>query len=243
MRTLLLLLPLLGACQMTPGVEVSVAAFAPVFGGDAQQGAGNPSIDLEEGLDLDDRDIVPAASVAVEWVGLRVQVSGFQTDVEGEEVLGSDFGGIPAGTLVDTEGKLRNLRATLVLSGIDAGIVKIRPGLGVEYIDFEIDADSIATTEKIEAFAVVPVAVLNGEVEIGPVRLVADVAGMYGNYEDLEGTLIDGEATLRLGIGGPAEIFAGYRYLEGDLEGTTDGIPFDVALRLHGPIAGIGIRF
>lgn len=247
MRTLpfflLLLLPLLGACRMTPSVEVSVAAFAPVFGGDAQQGAGNPSIDLEEGLDLEDRDIVPAASVAVEWVGLRVQVSGFQTEVDGEEVLGSDFGGIPAGTLVDTEGTLTNARASVVLSGIDAGFMKIRPGVGVEWIDFDLDADSVAGTEKIEAFAPVPVVVLNGEVELGPVRLVADVAGIYGNYQDLEGTLIDGEATLRFGVAGPVEIFAGYRYLQADLEGSTEGIPFDVSLRLHGPLAGVGVRF
>ncbi|HKB16660.1 MAG TPA: hypothetical protein VKF62_11380 [Planctomycetota bacterium] len=243
MRTLLPLLLLLGACQMTPSVEVSVAAFAPVFGGDAQQGASNPSIDLEEGLDLEDRDIVPAGSIAVEWVGLRVQVSGFQTDVDGEKVLGSDFGGIPAGTLVDTEGRLRNARASVVLSGIDAGFIKIRPGVGVEWIDFDLDADSAATHEEIEAMAVIPVVVLNGEVELGPARLVADVAGIYGEFQDLEGALIDGEATLRLGIAGPVEIFAGYRYLDGDLEGTTDGIPFDVALRVHGPIAGIGVRF
>ncbi|MGH7151722.1 MAG: hypothetical protein ACREIU_13545 [Planctomycetota bacterium] len=246
MRTFLLpplLLPLLGACRMTPGVEVSVAAFAPVFGGDAQQGAGNPSIDFEEGLDLEDRDIVPAGSIAVDWVGLRLQVSGFQTKVDGEQVLGSDFGQIPAGTLVDTEGKLTSLRASIVLAGIDAGVVKIRPGVGVEWVQFDLDADSVLANEEIDAYAPVPVAVLNGEVELGPVRLVADVAGIYGNYEDLEGTLIDGEATLRLGIGGPAEIFAGYRYLQADLEGTTSGVPFDVALRLHGPMAGIGIRF
>ncbi|HET6204450.1 MAG TPA: hypothetical protein VFI25_16795 [Planctomycetota bacterium] len=244
---LLPLVPLLGGCipRLVPHVEASVAAFAPVFAGDASQGAGNPPLELDRELGLDDRELVPAVGAAVEWVGLRVEASGFRSRIDGDDTLAAAFGGLPAGTAVDTEGKFTVVRGAVLISGIDAGIVKIRPGLGVDvvYLDLEAKSGVLGATEKLEAQGAVPLLVLNGEVDLGPLRGLVDVSGIRGDYRDVTGTFLDGEATLRLKVGGPAELFAGYRYLRLELEGTSNGAAFDSNFRFHGPLAGIAVRF
>ena len=64
---------------------------------------------------------------------------------------------------------------------------------------------------------------------------------MAGTIGDVDGTYWDVEALLRYQATGLIEIFAGYRFINIDVEGEADGQRFDSDLILSGWMVGGGI--
>src|SRR5262245_23874712 len=105
------------------------------------------------------------------------------------------------------------------------------------------DRGVLGSTENVSVYGAVPLVILNGEVDVGALRGLVELSGIRGDYRDVTGTFFDGGATVRPPVGGPAELFARYRYLRVDLERISIGAAFESNVRFHGLLAGIALRF
>jgi hypothetical protein len=244
-RIIVLCIPLLASCvtNVVPDFEIEAAVFAPNLTGDAQKGSGNNPLSVDRDLGLDDREYSPSGGASVAWAGARAEISGFRSKFDGNDTVTGGFGSIGAGTVVDTEGTIANVRGAVLVDLVNVGVLRLSPGIGLDLIDADFQVESATAKESIEGRAAIPLVVVNGEVDLGVVRGVVDVGAMHGDFGDSSGTFVDGLASVRFPLRAPAELFIGYRYLRFDFEGKSGGDDFDESLRLHGPMAGLALRF
>lgn len=183
----------------------------------------------------------------VDFAAGPIHVSGsvFRYSESGSERLSVAFGGLTANALVDSTIEFTSGRGGISFDLIDLGIVRLSPGVGVDLLDVEMRATerSSGRTETIDEILPVPIVTLRGEVDADDIGAFVDLGAMDVDLGDVEGTLVDVEAVVWVEITDPLRLFAGYRWISIDADGTTRGDRFTTDLEMTGWIVGGGVEF
>jgi hypothetical protein len=75
------------------------------------------------------------------------------------------------------------------------------------------------------------------------VAATLDVGWIDIDLGDADGSYLDVEALVRVNPLPHLELFAGYRFIDIDAEGTADNRRFEAAFQLHGWMVGGGVTF
>jgi hypothetical protein len=240
-----------GCSSSEPLFTVEAAAFAPTLSGDVglttSIGSGVETIDIERDLGLGGSEVVPYLRGEVLAGGFDFEVSGFRTEQSGQGTMTADFGGITAGTDVNTRYDLGIVHGHLAWDFVETKWLDVGAGIGGDYVglSFDAEATTFATSESVDVNQVVPLVVARAafRLPVVPIDLELGVGAITGSFEKIDGTVVDAEAILRGRIVGPLSIFAGYRFVHFDIKGERDSRAFDGDVVLSGFMAGASIRF
>lgn len=213
--------------------------------GNLNLGTNRPDVGDELGLDGGEVSPYLRAELGLPFGG--VTVSGFTFSQTGSGTLDPthQYGDIPGGTTVSSHLAFANVKAAAHYDLLNLGILRLSPGLGVDFVDFDIDvSDSMSLTfESVDNRVFVPMLFAQAEVDVGIVAATLDVGYMQANLRDAKGQYLDIEGLVRVNPLPLFEIFAGYRYIGLDARGVADDRHYDADLRLHGWMLGGGISF
>lgn len=244
-----LLLPtLLASCgtpEFTADAGYMFMELAGDFGLGDSGGGGSLNINLGEGLDISNGGS-PYAKVEAVVMGFRFGVSGFKYSDTGDSILSTSFGDIIAGSTVNTDLDLTNLKATFAYDLFDFGFLRISPGLSLDYFDIDLEmvaTSPIAAIEKIDFEVPVPMPYLSAQLTYEDFTLDAEVSGISVNLPDANGLYWDISMKLRYQPVPLLDMFVGYRYLLIDAEGDVGGQDFDADIHLNGLLFGASFRF
>jgi hypothetical protein len=217
-------------------------ALEPSAGG---IGLGTLLVDVESSLGLEDAAGTPYGRVELQLGPARLTGSAFRYSEEGSGVLTASYGDIVAGTAVDTELDLTNIKGALTFDLVNVGFLRLSPGVGVDFfdVDMSVRAPALGQTEEIEATAGVPILFAQGEVDVGPLAATIDGGWIRIDLEEGDGTYFDLEGLLRLQPVPGIEVFGGYRWISIDVEGEDDGQRFATDLVFRGWFVGGGFVF
>jgi hypothetical protein len=242
----------LQACQVVPTGQARLGWIPARLEGDialdASSGGRNLSTiraDVRDDLGLDDSGSI-AAGVDLQLPIGRISASYMRYSEEGTGTLTRSFGDIPAGTSVATDVDVDNVKAFWSFDLLDTGIVRVSPGVGVDYFSIDTTVRSISALSAFERIAVdvpMPMLFLEGEVSFGPFSAEAEAGWMSLDLGDVQGTLIDIDTRLVWHAVGPLDVFGGYRWIEVDSDGNADGQRYDVDVVLRGFYFGGGVSF
>src|SRR5262245_11298329 len=190
-----LALVLTGCITSPPYIEGDLGAIAPRLSGDLKRenSSGNHGSSASFGdLGLDDREFSPYLAVRGGAFGFNGSLSYFQSSFDGNGTIDNDFGDIGAGTKVDSSLDLIEAKLAVTLTLLSLGPVRFAGGAGIEHIDFDVDVDGQggAGKEKFSSISDVPILVGEGELELGPLRVLASLSGVPGEYGDVDGPLV-----------------------------------------------------
>jgi opacity protein-like surface antigen len=244
--TVLLLLSL-GSCG---------SAGIKLFGGAAQLGlSGTMGLDDSGGgggfnqIDVDDlglggEEISPYGRAEIDLGLIHLTGSGFIFETSGSGTLSQDFGDIPVTTDVNSSLEMLNAKGAISFDIIDLGPLRISPGVAVDYLQIDMNVTSTSgppASEQLDIDAPVPMLFVQGEVDLGLLNATVDVGWISLDLDDISGTWWDIEGLASFNLFPALELFAGYRYISADVDGTADGQLFDTDLEIQGFTAGLGI--
>jgi hypothetical protein len=181
----------------------------------------------------------------------KIELSGFQYKQGARSKLAASYGDIPAGRLVDTELKVSNLKLGVLTDLVDLGPVTVSGGLAFNYFDVGMNVTELEPRgplnqtgfENSEFQAPVPMLYLRGVVDTGVVRGELSMAWLEAKVADVDGLFLDIDAMLVMSPMPAFDIFAGYRYINIDVDGRLDEQLFTTKLDLSGWYLGVGITF
>lgn len=246
-------LPLLCACT-----SVRARAYAgvthTVLEGDIALDSGGHNLnlgtnraDIENEIGLDDREFSPYVRAELGLPIGGVTVSGFDYSQTGSGTLQGNhqYGDIPGGSQVSSHMRFTNVKAAAHFDLIDFGVLRLSPGLGVDFIDLDVVVSDNASPrfEHVDNRVFVPMVFAQAEFDVGVVAATLDVGYMQASLHDATGQYLDVEALVRVNPLPLFEIFAGYRLMTMDARGTADDRRYDANLRLQGWMLGGGITF
>lgn len=247
-----LALPLLGACSIIPSVAVTPRLGQLTPKGDiaaADSGVGiTASADVEE-LGFDS-DTVFQPRVDFGWGPLDIIGTYDSGTYEGDGTATADldFGGmtIVAGTPVSSRLEVETINVIGTFDFIPTDMVDIGIGLGARSVDFDALIESQGGPEVIESSEqfVLPVAAARAAVALGGFSVVAIGSGLTGEYDGVEGTILDVDlmASYDFDFAGFFwGVVAGYRYQRSDLAYEDEGSDVDTELTFDGPYFGLTI--
>lgn len=196
--------------------------------------------DVEDDLQLGDDSGSPYVRVDVELFPVRIFGSGFRFEESGTGQLEASFGDITAGTTVTSRIEFTNLKAGVLLDFVDVDAFWLSGGIGVDLFDlqFQVDDTSSIVEEDIDEFAPIPAVFAQTGVDLDYVELMGEVGWMSVELDDFEGEILDLEFMAEFRLYDPIHIFAGYRYIDIDLEGAGSEGDFRGDLELQGWILG-----
>lgn len=243
----------LGACS-APGLRTHVG-FAQyeldgTIGLSPTSGIPVNSIDLGNDLGLDEADPSLQARVELDAGPIRLTATGFRYADSGNGTITGNFGGIPIGTSVTSSIDLMNAKIALTADLLDTGLfgvveLRLSPGIAVDLFDIQssVASTSGGLTEDIDELLPVPMPFLQAEVQVDDFSAVVDVGAVSLSFDDFDGTFVDLEGFLSYRPVGPVELYAGYRYVILDTNGTFDGEDFLADLEVQGFFVGAGVIF
>ena len=251
---LLLALGLSAGCSY---VVVDAGYFAADLDGDvgvqSQVLGGTIGVDVGTSLGLNGVAGSPWARLQAGNDLVGVTLSGFHYANDGRGVLEGDFGNIRLGTPVDSDMTLDSFKAAVhfdLAELIPVAGLHVRPGLAADAFFPDLSVRSVLQPDVVETVddpIAVPLAYLQVDYEVGPATLTADVGYMSLDYDagsyDVGGSLLDVGAMVRVRPWCNAHLFAGYRYIDLDVQGTAGDDPFTADLQLRGWMLGGGLRF
>jgi hypothetical protein len=181
----------------------------------------------------------------------KVELSGFEYKQGARSNLAASYGDIPAGRLVDAELKVSNLKIGVLTDILDLGPVEVSGGLAFNYFDVAMNVTELEPRgplnqtgfENSEFQAPVPMLYLRGAVDAGVVRGELSLAWLEAKVADVDGLFLDIDAMLVMSPMPAVDIFAGYRYINIDVDGRLDEQLFTTKLDLSGWYLGLGITF
>ncbi len=177
---------------------------------------------------------------------IRVTASGFTYSKSGEGTLSASFGGISASTPVASNIDFSSAKLALSFD-IDVPMVRLSPGVQLNYIQLEGQITPVASPSLAESFdedLPVPELFLQAEVDLDFMGFIVDIAGMDAEVEDVDGTFIDLEAIVYYRPVPMVELMAGYRFLKVDVDGQRDSSdPFLADFEFAGWFIGGGVKF
>ena len=218
-------------------------ALAPAAG---TGNLGALKIDVENELGLDGNSGSPYGRIDAGFGPIGVTVSAFTYSKVSTGTVTRQFGNITAGTDVRSDLDLTDIKAAVLWNAINIGPLRIAPGLGVNYLDLNLDVRTltgVAASDNVDIVAPIPMAFLQGDLELGKFGLTVDAGGMAVDLKDASGTYWDVEALLRFEPVKHVNIFGGYRWISLNAKGNADGQDFDANLDLKGWFVGGGISF
>ena len=149
-----------------------------------------------------------------------------------------------------TELRLSNAKLGFLRDVVNAGPVMVSAGLAFSYFDVDMD---VASTKPLAApntvyeesnfQAPVPMLYVRGSVEAKSVRAELSLAWIEADIADVQGLFFDVDAMLVYSPVPAFDIFAGYRYINLDVDGKLDGQQFTTHVELSGWYLGAGITF
>lgn len=244
-----LALAALTACAPTNFRAAGGLAFMNVGGQvSLDNSAGNASLgtvrnDLDDALDVGDNNVSPYLRLESDFGNHRVTVSGFGFGSDGNGTLAADFGDITAGTGVRGSFDFLNIKAAYSYGLLDFDYVRLAPGIAVNTMLTDLEVSTPTSFEEVETLVGVPMPFVQAEVDLGPAVAVLDVGAMDIDLNDADGTYWDLEGILMIKPSDTLDIFAGYRYVELDSDGTADLRAFDADIAVRGWIFGLGLTF
>jgi len=241
---------LLAACSIIPSVAVTprygqLTPSGHVAAADSGVGISG-SADVEElGLDT---DTVFQPRIDFGWGPLDVVGTYDAASYSGNGEAGADLdlGGtvITAGTPVSSDLDVTTINLIATFDFIPTDLVDVGIGVGARSIDFDARiASATDTIESAESF-VMPVAAARAAVALGDFRVVAIGSGLTGEYDGIEGTILDLDfmASYQFDfVGFYWGIVGGYRYMKSDIEYEDDGSDVEADLTFDGPYFGLTI--
>jgi len=246
-----LLLPSLLASCGTPEFTADVGYMFMELAGDfgitdsGGGGGGGLNINLGEGLDISNGGS-PYGKVEASLLGFRFGVSGFKYSDTGDSILSTSFGDITAGSTVNTDLDLTNLKATLAYDLLDFGFLRVSPGISLDYFDIDLEmvaTSPIAALETIDFAVPVPMPYLSAQLNYEDFTLDAEVSGISVSLPDADGLYWDISAKLRYQPVPLFDMFVGYRYLLIDANGDIGGQNFDADIHMNGLFFGGSFGF
>lgn len=226
-----------GYMQSQLGGEI---ALSPNPGG---FGLGTITQDIAD-LGLSDASGSAYARVQADLGIMSLSVSGFQLRDEGTALLNVQFGGITAGTTVNSKVEFGNVKSTLTFP-IKLGPVQFAPGIAVDVFDLDVDVRDLNSNanEQIDVLVPAPLAFGRAVVDLGGVALVGEAGYMKLNVDDVDGEFLDLEAWIEVRATSSLFLFAGYRFISIKGDGVVDNQDFNADLTVSGWQLGGGVRF
>jgi hypothetical protein len=241
---------LLASCETQSWRADVGAMFVAPRGQVALQNAGGTLVlhdeqnDLENDLGLGSAEVAPYLRAQMDDGAHRVRAHGFLFDAEGTGVLAGDFGGITAGSAVETSMDFYNLSTAYSFALLHDEVWRLGVGGQLGIYGFDITARSGGGREEVETSLIVPMPYVDAEVRLGDIVTVGGNAGlMAGDFGDGSGRYWDAEIWGRVQATDEIEFIGGYRYLLLDAYGKASSRDFDADLDMHGWFIGGGIRF
>lgn len=239
---------LLASCQ-TPDFAVDagymIMELAGNIGFDASGGGGSFGINLGQGLDISDADS-PYAKVEFSVLGLRIGISGFKYSDSGDSTLDASFGDISAGSTVQTDVDMLNVKGTIAYDLVSLDFLRISPGISVDYFDIDmkmVASSPIAAFEELDFKAPVPMPYISAAMWYGDFILDAELSAISVDLQDVDGVYFDLSTKLHYKPLPLIDVFVGYRYLLIDADGEADGQDFDADVHMNGLFFGGRIGF
>ncbi len=185
----------------------------------------------------------PVVRVAADLGTAELAASGFWLHEQGSGVLSQPFGGLAAGTAVDTDLDLGVAKLTAAFA-IELGGATIAPGLLVDVfaIDFRA-SESPGNREEVDEIVAVPLPYVRAAVPFGRWRADAELAWLDARVFGADGEFADVEAKVAWRVAERVELIAGHRFLMADAEGGSETDAVGIDLTLRGWFVGGGIRF
>ncbi len=202
--------------------------------------------DLEDDLDLGDLEAGFYGRAELNWKDQSVFLSGTGFSDSGNGTLRSGFGDIPQGSQVATKEEFLNIKGFWTYHLIDTGFFRVGPGVGLNLFVLDVDARSTGPTssfEEIDSVAIVPMPMIAAALDFSTFGVNADVGLMAIDLDDADGTYFDLDIMAWVNVVSQLDLFAGYRYLNLDTDGTADGRRFDADTTLQGFYFGGGWSF
>ncbi len=232
------------SCEAVDGYAAAGYMQSAVSGdialGPSSGGGASTTTDIESNLGIDEDDGSVYVRAEVDTNAGRWGVSGFSYSQTGTGVLSGtfgDIGGLGPGAVVSSELEFNNLKASWTWDLVEEGGFRFSPGLALNIFDVDTRVSSVTPVsafEEVSVLAPVPMIYMQTEFDMGYVIANLDAGGMHIDLRDAKGTYWDIDAMLRVRPFEQFEIFGGYRYLEMDADGKTDGQDFSADIKLNG---------
>lgn len=255
MKTLLLTLVGLAGAAALGGCSVGASAYVGYtevgVGGDialTTGSGGTPATahqDIESAFGLGEEQGSPYARVQGDLGFVTLTGSGFLFSEDGTGTLNADFGGISASTPIESSLDFANAKISATFD-FGIGPVTISPGLAVDVCDVQFSARELTlnTTESVDELLFVPLVFVRGEVELGGIAGIVEIGYLQTpEYDDAKSTVLDVELLAEVEVAGNFRAFAGYRLIDLEGYGETDGDSFDIDLEISGWMIGGALRF
>lgn len=242
----LVLLPACAHVAASADVGYGLLALDGRFGYAA--GSTSGSQDVRSAFGLGDDQGVPYARGQLELGGSQFSLSGFAFEDSGTGTLEANFGSSPvliAGTQVRSEFELWTLKGAYAFEIPILPGISVAPGLAVDYVDLHVRVQDVIgiATDEVDLSAPIPLLFVRAKGVFGPVCAVAEVGYMKADVDEVELSLLDVDAMLRVNPLPLVHFFLGYRWFAIDGSGSVDGDAFDTDLTLGGFLVGGGVDF
>lgn len=218
-------------------------ALAPSVG---TSNLGGLKVDVEDELGLDGGGGSPYGRLDAGFGPIGVTLSAFTYSKVGTGTITRQFGNITAGTDVRSDIDMTDIKAAVLWNALDIGPLRIAPGVGVNYVDLNLDVRTltgVAASDTVDVVAPIPMIFLQADLDLGPFGVTVDGGGMSASLKDAKGTYWDLEALVRFQPLPHVNLFGGYRWISLDANGKASGQDFDADIDLKGWFVGGGISF
>lgn len=239
---LLAVLALVGACA--PLATTAQVGYARLhLDGAIALGSGDAPQDIDTAFGLgnaeDSAYVRVLASCGVPQFGLTA----FQMDEAGVGVLDSSFGGLPAGSTVDTRMRLGVAKLTAA-AALQIGPVTVSPGALFDVVAIDFRASNGGNREEVDDVVVVPLPFVRASVPFGSFVATAEAGWIDPpSFVDFNGRFADVEALLEWRANDGIGLLAGYRFVAADAEGLSGSGSVDLDLTVSGWFVGGSVRF
>ncbi|MCA8963771.1 MAG: hypothetical protein H6838_03270 [Planctomycetes bacterium] len=201
--------------------------------------------DIESAFGLGDPQGSPYVRAQTDLGFAVLTGSGFLFSEKGTGRLDADFGGISAGTPVESSLDFANAKVSM---SFDFGIgpVKVSPGLAVDVFDvnFRARETSFGNTEEVDQVLFVPLLFLRAEADLAGVKGIAEVGYLKTpEVDNAEAEVLDLELLAEVQVVSNLSAFVGYRLIDLQGKGDSDGDSFDIDLQVSGWMIGGVLRF
>lgn len=253
-RLPLAVLPLLFLCScLSPiGARLHVGYIALEPTGDfgledsiSSMPLGDIKIEVDDEFNLEDAG-APYLRAEVNIADWDFSLSGFHYDDSADTTLNTEFGDIPAGSLVHSELEVYNVKVAATYKLIEVPFAHVGVGAAIDYFAIDMDVFSTAPVvafEKVDFRAPVPMLYARAGANVGIVSANLEVGWLSVDLQDGKGNFLDVDAMVTVSPTPVLDLFVGYRYISIDALGEADGQDFDTDLQLGGWYVGGGVTF
>lgn len=208
-------------------------------------GAGNSQNSLDDlGLDGDAGTLGIAADF--KWGVPHLSLAAAQASWDGSGVLSASYGGITAGTQVDSQAELGLYRALLTFDVLPTDAFELGIGFGASVIDLDAEVTGGGTRESTDQAFPIPLLALRGGLRVWRIDLQAVLAGLSAKVDGDEATYFETDFSGRFALFGEhgdlnGSLVLGWRRFDLEAEYDDGGDHVNADLELDGPYFGLQI--